>query len=198
MLVLIPDADGDTARRVSSAILRELESGLAGFVFAIGRSRRVEDPRDLQRAGNEAMLSANVVEGEPEAELAFEATGTYQLLLPYMSDPAELKRFYNDTVRPLVVLRRAVRDRPARHARHVPGLRRERQRDGGAADHAPAHDPLPLRARARADRARRAVHRRSREAVVGSEGDASAGHRGSARPGDRAGRRGRPRPALSR
>ncbi len=103
VLIVLPDADGDTGRRVSAAILRELESGLAGFVFAIGRSRRVEDPRDLQRAGNEAMLSANVVEGEPEsAELAFEATGTYQLLLPYMSDPVELRRFYNDTVRPLV------------------------------------------------------------------------------------------------
>ena len=34
--------------------------------------------------------------------MAFEATGTYQLLLPYMSDPAELQRFYSDTVRPLV------------------------------------------------------------------------------------------------
>jgi sugar diacid utilization regulator len=103
VIMLIPDADGDTSRRVSAAILRELESGLAGFVFAIGRSRRVEDPRDLQRAGNEAMLSANVVEGEPESsELAFEATGTYQLLLPYMSDPAELRRFYQETVRPLV------------------------------------------------------------------------------------------------
>jgi sugar diacid utilization regulator len=102
VLIVFPDADGETGRRVSAAILRELESGLAGFVLAIGRSRRVEDPRDLQRAGNEAMLSANVAAGEPESELAFEATGTYQLLLPYMSDPAELKRFYDDTVRPLV------------------------------------------------------------------------------------------------
>ncbi len=102
VLIVIPDADGEAGRRVSAAIMRELESGLSGFVFAIGRSRRVEDPRDLQRAGNEAMLSANVAEGEPEIELAFEATGTYQLLLPYMSDPAELRRFYNDTVRPLV------------------------------------------------------------------------------------------------
>ncbi len=102
VLVLIPDPDGDTARRVSAAILREVESGLSGFVFAIGRSRRVEDPRDLQRAGNEAMLSVNVVEGESEVELAFESTGTYQLLLPYMSDPAELRRFYSDTVLPLV------------------------------------------------------------------------------------------------
>ena len=102
VLMVIPDADGDTGRRVSAAIIRELESGLSGFVFAIGRSRRVEDPRDLQRAGNEAMLSANVAEGEPESELAFDSTGTYQLLLPYMSDPAELRRFYNETVRPLV------------------------------------------------------------------------------------------------
>ena len=102
VLMLIPDADGNTAARVSAAVLRELESGLAGFVLAIGRSRRAEDPKDLRRAGNEAMLSANVVEGEHVSELAFDATGTYQLLLPYMSDPAELKRFYNDTVRPLV------------------------------------------------------------------------------------------------
>jgi sugar diacid utilization regulator len=103
VLMVIPDGDGETGRRVSAAIIRELESGLPGFVLAIGRSRRVEDPRELQRAGNEAMLAANVVEGEPEfSELAFDSTGTYQLLLPYMSDPAELRRFYNDTVRPLV------------------------------------------------------------------------------------------------
>ncbi|MDA8069282.1 MAG: helix-turn-helix domain-containing protein, partial [Actinomycetota bacterium] len=102
VLIVIPDGDGESARRVSAAILRELESGLGGFQLAIGRSRRVTDARELQRAGDEAMLSANVAEGEPEAELAFEATGTYQLLLPYMSNPGELRRFYNDTVRPLV------------------------------------------------------------------------------------------------
>ena len=103
VLLVVPDPDGDTARRVSAAILRELESGLLGFQFALGRSRRAEDPRDLGRAGDEAMLAANVVEGEAEAsEMTFEATGTYQLLLPYMSDPAELQRFYSDTVRPLV------------------------------------------------------------------------------------------------
>jgi sugar diacid utilization regulator len=101
--ILIPDADGDTGRRVSSSILRELESGLQGFVFAIGRSRRAENPLDLHRAGNEAMLAVNVVEGDADrTELAFDQTGTYQLLLPYMSDPAELKRFYSETVRPLV------------------------------------------------------------------------------------------------
>jgi sugar diacid utilization regulator len=103
VVVLVPDADGDTGRRVSSAIMRELESGLSGFAFAIGRSRKAEDPLDLHRAGNEALLAVNVVEGDQErSELAYEESGTYQLLLPHMNDPAELKRFYSETVRPLV------------------------------------------------------------------------------------------------
>ncbi len=103
ILVLVPDPDGETGRRVSSSVLRELESGLPGFAFALGRSRRTEDPLELHRAGNEALLAANVVEGDSErSELAYEQTGTYQLLLPYMKDPAELKRFYSETVRPLV------------------------------------------------------------------------------------------------
>ena len=90
--MLVPDADGETGRRVAVALLRELESGLPGFTFAIGRSRRVEDPLDLSRAANEALLALNVVEGDAErAELAYEETGTYQLLLPHMSDPAELQ-----------------------------------------------------------------------------------------------------------
>jgi sugar diacid utilization regulator len=101
--VLLPDGDGEVGRRAVGAILRELESGLPGFAFAAGRSRRAEDPLDLRRARNEALLAANVVEGEPDrAQLGYEETGTYQLLLPYMSDPAELHRFYDETVRPLV------------------------------------------------------------------------------------------------
>jgi sugar diacid utilization regulator len=103
VVLLVPDPDGETGRRVTGAVLRELEAGLAGFGFRLGRSRRVEDPLDLQRAFNEALLALNVVEGDAErSELAYEETGTYQLLLPYMSDPAELKRFYKETVRPLV------------------------------------------------------------------------------------------------
>jgi sugar diacid utilization regulator len=103
VVLLVPDSDGDTGRRVSSAVLRELEAGLSGFAFAIGRSRRAENPLDLQRAYNEALLALNVVEGDAERiVLAYEETGTYQLLLPYMSDPAELKRFYSETVKPLV------------------------------------------------------------------------------------------------
>ena len=66
IVLLVPDADGDTGRRVAAAILRELESGLPGFAFAIGRSRHAEDPLELHRARNEALLAANVVEGDPE------------------------------------------------------------------------------------------------------------------------------------
>jgi PucR family transcriptional regulator, purine catabolism regulatory protein len=103
VVLLVPDPDGDSGRRVSAAVLRELEAGLAGFAFRLGRSRRVENPLDLPRAFNEALLALNVVEGDAErTALAYDETGTYQLLLPYMSDPAELKRFYQETVRPLV------------------------------------------------------------------------------------------------
>jgi PucR family transcriptional regulator, purine catabolism regulatory protein len=102
VVLLVPDG-GETGRRVAAAVLRELEAGLAGFAFRLGRSRRVDDPLDLQRAFEEALLALNVVEGDAErVELAYEETGTYQLLLPYMRDPAELKRFYRETVRPLV------------------------------------------------------------------------------------------------
>jgi sugar diacid utilization regulator len=104
IVVLVPDPDGDTARRVAASVLRELESGLPGFAFALGRSRYAQDPLDLHRAASEALLAANVVEGDPErAQLAFDETGTYQLLLPHMNDTAELRRFYDETVRPLVV-----------------------------------------------------------------------------------------------
>jgi sugar diacid utilization regulator len=103
VVVLVPDQEGEAGRRVAGAVLRELEAGLAGFIVRVGRSRRVADPLDLQRAHDEALLALNVVEGDPERrELAYEQTGTYQLLLPYMRDPAELQRFYRETVRPLV------------------------------------------------------------------------------------------------
>lgn len=103
VVVLVADGDGDAGRRVGATVLRELEANLSGFAFAVGRSRVARDPVDLHRAGNEALLAANVVEGDPdEALLAYDDTGTYQLLLPHMSDPAELRRFYDETVSKIV------------------------------------------------------------------------------------------------
>ena len=116
--------------------------------------------------------------------LAFEETGAYRLLLSAMSeDPAELQRFYAETVEPLVAYDEQYETDLVQHARDVPRLRRQRRRDRAAALHPPPHDPLPARARARAVRARRRLHRRAREAVARAEGDARPRHRGAARPG---------------
>jgi sugar diacid utilization regulator len=111
VLVLSPVAEEAGARRAADAIARELQAGLHGFTFSVGYSRVALDPADLYRAGNEALLAANVAvgrpAGDPDAEhaavLAFESTGAYRLLLPAMSeDPGELQRFYAETVEPLV------------------------------------------------------------------------------------------------
>jgi sugar diacid utilization regulator len=110
VVVLIPAAGDGDVRRAADAIGRELRSALHGFTFAIGHSRSAADPVDLYRAGNEAILAANVAEGRPRADdeeapavLAFEDTGAYRLLLPAMSeDAAELQRFYGETLAPLV------------------------------------------------------------------------------------------------
>ena len=113
VLVLAPAPDDAAARRTADAVARELQAALHGFTFAVGHSRVASDPADLYRAGNEALLAANVAEARPGGEdgtpdpaavLAFEATGAYRLLLPAMSeDPGELQRFYAETVEPLVV-----------------------------------------------------------------------------------------------
>ena len=104
VVVLLPATSDAEVRRVAEAVARELRSSLHGFTFAVGHSRLAADPVDLYRAGNEALLAANVAEaGEADTVLAFEETGAYRLLLPAMSeDPAELQRFYAETVEPLV------------------------------------------------------------------------------------------------
>jgi len=104
VLLLVPDGEESTAARAADAVLREMEAGLAGYTFAIGRSRMAEDPADLPRAASEALLAANVAQGSADGGvLAFEQTGAYRLLLSTMSEnPAELQRFYAETVEPLV------------------------------------------------------------------------------------------------
>ncbi len=111
LVVLLVPADGtEAARRTARVVARELQAALGGFTFAVGHSRAAIDPADLYRAGQEALLAANVAEAlpggdaeEPAAVLAFEDTGAYRLLLPAMSeDPGELHRFYDETIAPLV------------------------------------------------------------------------------------------------
>lgn len=100
--VIVPAEDDERLARAASGLARELADGLAGFHVTIGRSRRSADPVDLYRAGSEARLAVNVGEAEGRPLLAFEDTGAYRLLLPAMSDdPAELERFYAETIQPL-------------------------------------------------------------------------------------------------
>jgi PucR family transcriptional regulator, purine catabolism regulatory protein len=104
VLVLIPGGDEQTAARAAEAVLNEMEASLAGYTFALGRSRITEDPSELPRAASEALLAANVAQGSQDgAALAFDQTGAYRLLLSAMSEnPTELQRFYAETVEPLM------------------------------------------------------------------------------------------------
>jgi sugar diacid utilization regulator len=104
VLLLVPGGEEPIAARAAEAVLREMEAGLQGYTFAIGRSRIAEDPVELPRAVSEALLAANVAQGGSDGQaLAFEQTGAYRLLLSAMSEnPAELQRFYAETVEPLV------------------------------------------------------------------------------------------------
>lgn len=104
VLLLVPGGEESIAARAAEAVLREMEAGLQGYTFAIGRSRIAEDPVELPRAVSEALLAANVAQGGSDGPaLAFEQTGAYRLLLSAMSEnPAELQRFYAETVEPLV------------------------------------------------------------------------------------------------
>ena len=104
VLLLLPGGEEATAARATEAVLREMEAGLAGYTFALGRSRIAEDPADLPRAAGEALLAANVAQGGSDGvALAFEQTGAYRLLLSAMSEnPSELQRFYSETVEPLL------------------------------------------------------------------------------------------------
>jgi sugar diacid utilization regulator len=104
VLVLVPGGDEATAARAAETVLSEMEAGLAGYTFALGRSRVTEDPSELPRAASEALLAANVAQGANDgAALAFDQTGAYRLLLSSMSEnPSELQRFYAETVEPLV------------------------------------------------------------------------------------------------
>ena len=108
VVILVPGNDPGAAERAAEAVLRELKASLPGHSFALGRSRLATDAADLPRAGNEALLAANVAEGDSDGEdghrvMAFDDTGAYRLLLSAMSeDPAELQRFYAETIEPLV------------------------------------------------------------------------------------------------
>jgi sugar diacid utilization regulator len=100
---IVPAGSDQRLASAAEALASELEQELTGFAVTVSHSRLASDPVDLYRAGQEARLAANVGEARGARILAFEDTGAYRLLLPAISeDPAELERFYSETVEPLV------------------------------------------------------------------------------------------------
>jgi sugar diacid utilization regulator len=103
LLVVVPGEGPEPGKRVAAAVERELESALPSYAVVVALSRPAGDPADLHRSAAEALLAANVAEARGLPALSFEETGAYRLLLPAMSeDPAELGRFYDETIAPLV------------------------------------------------------------------------------------------------
>lgn len=107
-LAIVPvTGSGDDGERASARVMRELEAALPGHALALGRSRVARSEIELGRIGDEALLAINVAEGaEPDEHghrvLAFEDSGSYRLLLGTLGDdPAELERFYAETIAPL-------------------------------------------------------------------------------------------------
>ena len=192
--MLAPAADDAESRRTAEAVARELQAALHGFTFSVGYSRVALDPVDLYRAGNEALLAANVAEARPGGEerraegpavLAFEATGAYRLLLPAMSeDPGELQRFYAETVEPLVAYDEQY------ETDLVQTLETFLECDGNVANTASRLFTHRHTIRYRLERVRDlcgldvSLDRRAREARPRAEGDARARHRRAARAGD--------------
>ena len=64
---IVPAGDEARLERAAEALARELADGLGGFAVTVSLSRRVADPVDLHRAGQEARLAANVGEAEGHA-----------------------------------------------------------------------------------------------------------------------------------
>ena len=128
--------------------------------------------------------------------LAFEETGAYRLLLPAMSEhPAELQRFYAETLEPLVAYDEQY------ETDLVATLETFLDADGNVAGTAQRLFTHRHTVRYRLERVRElsgldvGSTRRAREALARPEGDARARHPAAARPGRRGRRRGRPRPA---
>lgn len=102
VIVILPGVEEEGIARAAAAIEEELRRSLAGVTVTIGTSRPAADAAELYRAGKEALMATNVAETEGGSPLSFEQTGAYRLLLPAMSDdPAELQRFFDETIAPL-------------------------------------------------------------------------------------------------
>lgn len=104
VFVMIPSSESESVAKAATTIREELEATFGEFNFTVGHGRITTEAAELYRAGQEALLAVNVAEAsEGDAVMSFEDTGAYRLLLPALcDDPAELHRFFAETIEPLV------------------------------------------------------------------------------------------------
>jgi sugar diacid utilization regulator len=105
VFVLMPNAEAESIAKAAATVREELQATFEEFNFTVGFGRIATDAADLYRAGQEALLAVNVAEAGAESTLmSFEDTGAYRLLLPALcDDPNELRRFFAETIEPLVL-----------------------------------------------------------------------------------------------
>jgi sugar diacid utilization regulator len=98
--LLVPAAEDERLLRAQEALDRDLPRSLGGIAVTIARSRVCREASELGRTAAEARLALNVGDAEGRSPIAFEETGAYRLLLG--TGEAELRRFFSETVEPLV------------------------------------------------------------------------------------------------
>lgn len=105
LFLILPANEAESVEKAGVTIREELGASMGELNFTIGRGRITTNVSDLYRAAQEALLAVNVAEAGGEDDLlGFEDTGAYRLLLPALcDDPEELRRFYAETIEPLVV-----------------------------------------------------------------------------------------------
>lgn len=104
VFVLLPGNSQDSVIKEAELIHEEVIASLPELAAKVGYGRVTAEPGELFRAGQEALLAVNVAEASGETDvLGFEDTGAYRLLLSALcDDPGELRRFYAETIEPLV------------------------------------------------------------------------------------------------
>ena len=104
VLLLVPGGEEAMAARAADAVLREMEAGLAGYTFALGRSRIAEDPAELpappaRRCSRRTSPRAG---GRRRRSRSSRPAPIGCCCSAMSENPSELQRFYAETVEPLV------------------------------------------------------------------------------------------------
>lgn len=104
VFVLLPGNSQESVMKESQLIHEEVMASLPELAAKVGYGRVTSEPGELFRAGQESLLAVNVAEASGETDvMGFEDTGAYRLLLSALcDDPGELRRFYAETIEPLV------------------------------------------------------------------------------------------------